>query len=348
MTPGLLAILGVTILGAASRDCPSPCKCYPEDADCSNKSLTFLRNAMFNWTGAERLSELSLENNQLTSFPAHIFDPLVGLKTLNLNHNQLQVLEVGVFSKLRNLKFLDMKDNHLTTLPVGLFDFQNKLISLDLRNNLLTTLDVNAVSSLLSLDVFAIKGNPLICDCTLQPVVHWSLVILENNDAVCRSPPQYRGLSWYVLTGVLCSAVSTTVNTTPSTDSLTAIDLEMSTSFDDNSTELSSYNDTQKENDHVNVFSGGSIIVVAVSLLCIIVFAVALVLIFWYRRLSARVTNSSVPNSEQDKGLEEFYDDINIEGHYEYSQIGNKEGKSCTIDSDHDTVRYVLRPCSNV
>jgi hypothetical protein len=303
---------------------------------------------MFNWTGAERLSELSLQNNQLTSLPAHIFDPLRGLKTLNLNHNQLQVLEVDVFSRLRNLKFLDMKDNHLSTLPVGLFAFQNKLVSLDLRNNLLTTLDVEVISSLMSLDSLAIKGNPLTCDCRLQPVVIWSFGILENNDAVCRYPPQYRGLAWYVLTGVLCTAVPSTVNTSPATGSSTDTDLEMSTSVTYNSTEVLSPNGTQNNMQHVSFSSADIITVAAVGLLCVLVLAVTSVFVFWYRRLKTRAISSAAPSSEQDKGLGQLYDDTGAKGLHGYSQIGKKEGKRCIIDSEYDTVRYVSGPCPTV
>jgi Leucine-rich repeat (LRR) protein len=232
---------------------------------------------MFNWTGAEELPELTLENNQLALLPAHVFDPLWGLKTLNLNHNLLKVLEVGVFSKLKNLRFLDMKDNQLATLPIGLFDYQNKLIYLDVRNNLLSTLDVETMYSMFSLNTLSIKGNPLKCDCMLQPVVIWSAGSLESTDAECHFPPEYMNLNWYVLTSVLC----TILPSTPSEDT-TDIGVEMSTSVVDYYTEVLSTTGAGPGNmQHgVNSVTVSSITVSALGFLCLLVLTVTLVFVF--------------------------------------------------------------------
>jgi hypothetical protein len=243
---------------------------------------------MFNWTGAEQLPELSLENNRLTSLPAHIFDPLWGLKTLNLNHNQLQVLEASLFSKLRYLKFLDLKGNQLSTLPVGLFASQNELIYLDLRNNLLSTLDIKVMTPMLSLKTLYISENPLDCDCRLQPVVIWSSGILEITDAECRFPPQYQGRSWNVLTNVECRTQLSTVIVTPSTDTTPDIDIHLSTSFTDKYTEVSSTNSTQPGNvrHDVNLYPINVVHVVALAVLCLVLI-VAVVFVFWYNKLKA-------------------------------------------------------------
>jgi Leucine-rich repeat (LRR) protein len=200
----------------------------------------------------------------------------LGLKTLNLNHNQLRVLEVGVFSKLKNLKFLDMKDNQLATLPIGLFDYQNKLISLDVRNNLLSTLDVETVSSLFDLNSLSIKGNPLKCDCRLQPVVIWSSGNVDNTDAECHFPPEYLNLSWYVLTSALC-----TVLPSPS-ENVTDICIEMSTSVVDNYYEVLSTNGAGRGNmQHgFNSFSGDNITVAILVFFSLLVLTVPLVFVF--------------------------------------------------------------------
>lgn len=280
-TPKSLAIVAVAILGAASRDCPSPCNCYSESVDCSNRGLIHLQNHMFNWTGAQKLPELTLENNHLTSLPAHIFDPLWGLKTLNLNHNLLRLLEVGVFSKLRDLRFLDMKDNQLATLPIGLFDYQNKLISLDVRNNLLSTLDVEAMFSMFSLNTLSIKGNPLKCDCRLQPVVIWSSGNIENTDAECHFPPEYLNLNWYVLTSALCTVLPSTVSSTPS-ENVTDISIEMSTSVVDNYSGILSTTGTGPGNmqHSFDSFSGSNVTVAVLGFLSLLVLTVTLVFVF--------------------------------------------------------------------
>jgi hypothetical protein len=220
--------------------------------DCSHKNLTYIQENMFNWTGAERLPELSLENNRLTSLPANIFDPLWGLKTLNLNHNQLQILEVSQFSKLKHLKFLDMRGNMLSILPVGLFAFQSELISLDLSDNLLSTLDVKVMTPLMNLNTLNFSGNPLDCDCRLQPVVIWSSDKLENTDAKCRSPTQFKDLSWYAVTDVKCPSPLSTVIIPPSTDTTPAFDIHQSTAVTKKYTKVPSGNSMQYDSDWSN------------------------------------------------------------------------------------------------
>jgi Leucine-rich repeat (LRR) protein len=265
--PGFLAILIVTVPGATSLDCPSPCRCYNEFVDCSHKNLTYIQENMFNWTGAERLPELSLENNRLTSLPPNIFDPLWGLKTLNLNHNQLQILEVSLFSKLKHLKFLDMRGNMLSTIPDGLFAFQNELISLDLSNNLLSTLDVKVMTPLLNLNTLNISGNPLDCDCRLQPVVIWSSGNLENTDAKCRSPIQFKDLSWYAVTNVKCPSPMSTVIIPPSTDTTPAFEIHQSTSVTKKYTEVPSGNSKQPG----NVWSNFDLYPIVIALIVILI-----------------------------------------------------------------------------
>ena len=216
--PGFLAILIMTVPGTTSWECPSRCRCQDEVVDCSHKGLTDVQENMFKQRGAECLPHMRLDNNLLTSLPAHIFDPLWKLEILNLNHNQLQVLEVSLFSRLRHLKLLDMRGNQLSTLPVGLFAVQSELISLDLRDNSLSTLDVNVMTPMLKLETLSIGGNPLNCDCSLQPVVKWSSDMLKNSDATCHLPHQYKDRSWYAVADDECASPPPAVTISLSTD----------------------------------------------------------------------------------------------------------------------------------
>lgn len=188
--------------------------------DCSYKNLPHIDENMFNRTGAERIPGLNLENNQLTSLPDHIFDPFLGLKSLNLNHNRLRVLPVSLFSNLKYLEFLDMKGNLLSTLPVGLFAVQNELLSLDLSDNHFSTLDVKVITPLMNLKTLFFSGNPLVCDCRLQPVVMWDSVKLNNTVAICHSPPLYKDHSWYTVKSIECPSLLSAVTTIDSTPDL--------------------------------------------------------------------------------------------------------------------------------
>jgi Leucine-rich repeat (LRR) protein len=273
----------MTVPGATSLDCPSPCRCYNDSVDCGHKNLTYIQENMFNWTGAERLPELSLENNRLTSLPANIFDPLWGLKTLNLNHNQLQILEVSLFSNLKHLQFLDMRGNKLSTLPVGLFTFQNKLISLDLSDNLLSTLDVNVMTPLLKLDALNISVNPLDCDCRLQPVVIWSTSNVSNTEAKCRSPTQFKDLSWYVVTNLKCPSPLSTVIIPPSTDTTPAVEILQSTSVTKKYNKVPSGNSMHLGSDF-DLFPV-SIALIAILIILSLVLIGTMIFIYCYKKL---------------------------------------------------------------
>jgi hypothetical protein len=248
---------------------------------------------MFNWTGAERIPKLSLENNRLTSLPANIFDPLWGLKTLNLTHNQLQVLEVSLFSKLKHLKFLDMKGNLLSTLPVGLFAIQNELFSLDLSDNRLSTLDVKVMDPLLNLSTLHISGNPLDCDCRLQPVVIWSSGTHKNTDAKCRTPPQYKDLSWYELTNLDCSGPLPTIITTPSTDTTPDFEIHRSASVTKKYPEVSSTKNKQPGSVRrdFDLFPLSMALIVVLIILCLVLIG-TMVFMYCYKRLKRRNPHS--------------------------------------------------------
>jgi hypothetical protein len=265
---------------------------------------------MFTWTGAERLPELRLKNNQLTSLPANIFDPLWGLQTLNLNHNQLQVLAVSLFSKLKQLKFLDMKGNLLSTLPVGLFAFQNELISLDLSDNLLSTLDVKVMAPLRNLKFLYISGNPLDCDCTLQPVVIWSSDRLENTDAKCRSPPEYKDLSWNEVENVECPSPLSSVISTPSTDTTPGYEIHRSTSVTKKYTDVSSVNSKQPGNvgRDFDLYPISIALIVVLIILSLVLIG-AMLFVYCYKRLR-RTFNTAAPTSEPENGLQPQCDDI--------------------------------------
>jgi Leucine-rich repeat (LRR) protein len=287
--PGFLAILIVTAPGASSWDCPSPCRCYEEAADCSHKNQSRIDENMFDRTGAERLAVLNLENNQLTSLPDHIFDPLWGLKSLNLNHNLLQVLGVSLFSKLKDLEFLDMKGNQLSSLPVGLFAFQKELVSLDLSDNLLSTLDIGVVTPLMNLNTLLIGGNRLVCDCRLKPVATWNNGKLNRTDAECHSPPQHNGHSWYMVTSIECPSPLSTPTIPPSIDMTPGPEIQQSTPVTRTRTEAPPARPSIRLGD-VNVYAI-SIVLIAVLIILTLVVIGTMVFIYCYKRLRGGSTH---------------------------------------------------------
>jgi Leucine-rich repeat (LRR) protein len=241
---------------------------------------------MFNRPGAERLAELRLNNNRLTSLAAQVFDPFLGLKTLNLSHNQLKVLEVSLFAKLMRLQFLDMKGNRLSTLPVGLFDSQKELISLDLGGNLLSTLDLKVMTPLISLTNLNISGNPLDCDCNLKPVVAWGSVNGVSTNGKCRSPSEYKDRNWHELENVECTSPQSTDITTPSTDTTPGFKTPRLTSTTRKPAVVTSPSNNHRgymRND-IDLYPLSILLIVVLVILSLVVIG-ALVFTTWYKRM---------------------------------------------------------------
>ena len=63
------------------------------------------------------LSQLHLENMNLTELPAGVFDGLEDLRELHLQGNRLRTLPKNVFRNLRGLRYLYLQNNGLEELP---------------------------------------------------------------------------------------------------------------------------------------------------------------------------------------------------------------------------------------
>ena len=68
------------------------------------------------------LTRLLLNNNQLESLSASIFDKLVNLQRLYLYSNQLKILPARIFDKLVNLQRLNLSNNQFGSLPENILD----------------------------------------------------------------------------------------------------------------------------------------------------------------------------------------------------------------------------------
>ena len=125
----------------------------------NNNQLTSLPAGVFD--GLSSVMVLGLSGNQLTSLPVGAFDELSALTNLVLNNNQLTSLSVGVFDGLSSLTYLQLQNNQLTSLPADVFDGLSSLIDLHLQNNQLTSLSVGAFNGLSSLTQLLLNNNQL-------------------------------------------------------------------------------------------------------------------------------------------------------------------------------------------
>ena len=102
-----------------------------------------------------------MQDNDLTTLPAGIFNELTSLTRLDLGVNDLSTLPVGIFDGLTSLTELDLGSNDLSTLPAGIFDELTSLTELDLGDNDLSLLPAGIFDELTSLTRLSLSSNDL-------------------------------------------------------------------------------------------------------------------------------------------------------------------------------------------
>ena len=107
------------------------------------------------------LTELKLDGNQLSALPDGLFDQLTNLTELALSNNQLSALPSGLFDQLTNLTVLTLNNNQLSALPDGLFDQLTNLTRLYLNSNQLSALPDGLFDRLANLTLLNLFDNPL-------------------------------------------------------------------------------------------------------------------------------------------------------------------------------------------
>ena len=121
--------------------------------------ITDLKSGDFD--GLTNLTELRLDDNQLSALPENIFDQLTNLTVLNLSGNQLNALPDGLFDQLTNLTRLALSNNQLSALPENIFDQLTNLTLLTLNSNQLSALPDGLFDQLTNLIRLYLNSNQL-------------------------------------------------------------------------------------------------------------------------------------------------------------------------------------------
>ena len=128
--------------------------------DLSGRSITSLQSGDF--TGLSSVIRIDLTDNQLSSLPEDIFQPIrTHLDRIILTNNQLTSLPENLFNRLIVLEYVDFDGNQLgPSLPVNLFaGQQTSIYSIKLRNNQLTSLPVGFFNGLRQFRWIYLSGN---------------------------------------------------------------------------------------------------------------------------------------------------------------------------------------------
>ncbi|EYC36937.1 hypothetical protein Y032_0842g2635 [Ancylostoma ceylanicum] len=140
----------------------------------------------------------------------------VELAELKLSGNEIEQLHKDSFCKVLGLRRLDLSNNNLTAFEVAP-NCLRSLEALDLSGNLFTNIPITLWDSLESLSTLDISGNPLHCDCSLQP---FSVIakqekysFLNQGKTVCATPQNRAGQNLFELKEDLCRSSSWGVGT---------------------------------------------------------------------------------------------------------------------------------------
>ncbi|ETN76732.1 leucine Rich repeat-containing domain protein [Necator americanus] len=133
--------------------------------------------------GFVELAELKMSNNEIQTLHKDSFCKVIGLRRLDLSNNNISAFEVAP-NCLRSLEALDLSRNQFTSIPASLWDSLESLSTLD------------------------ISGNPLHCDCALQPFSNIArqekYSFLNQGKTICASPPNRAGQNLFELKEDLC------------------------------------------------------------------------------------------------------------------------------------------------
>uniref|UniRef100_W8AM31 Protein toll n=1 Tax=Ceratitis capitata TaxID=7213 RepID=W8AM31_CERCA len=127
---------------------------------------------------SNRLANLTLKENMLTTLPEHLFRDQSELYDLDLTNNRLQTLPDGLFQNLKKLVELKLSHNQLREISSELF---NPLISLELLhldNNNILNINIQAFRDTGSLKFLDLENNQIDLAeahaAILEPSAHFS------------------------------------------------------------------------------------------------------------------------------------------------------------------------------
>jgi len=193
---------------AKPSSCPKPCKCTEGIVDCRNRGLSAIPAEL-----PVDMTEIRLEQNQITEVPARAFLPYPRLRRIDLSNNEIRSIAADAFRNLKSLTSLVLYGNKITSLQSRLFEgltsLQLLLINankiecikadtfasltslnlLSLYDNSIKSLPNGTFSGMTSLQTLHLARNPFYCDCSASWLVEWMTQFpVETSGVRCEEP----------------------------------------------------------------------------------------------------------------------------------------------------------------
>ncbi|XP_017583853.1 PREDICTED: leucine-rich repeat-containing protein 19 [Corvus brachyrhynchos] len=135
------------------------------------------------------LTELHLNENNITVLCNNSFYNLKKLITLDISNNSISTVHKAAFAGLKQLSVLNLSYNMIAQLDSDTFTFLESLTVLNLQYNFLKYFHIKSSFKLIKI---VLAGNPWICSCDLLDLQIWltaSNVTLENeSNTTCTLP----------------------------------------------------------------------------------------------------------------------------------------------------------------
>ena len=146
---------------------------------------------------------LDLTSNSLNEEKTDNFDGFLNVSELVLVDNLFTRLSRQIFQHMPLLDILDLSDNQIRTIATDTFYATSSIRSIRLKNSVISTLDYAILAPLLDLQLFALDGNPLDCDCDTFWVARFhdefGKLFESGTDANCIAPVENIGDKVYEL-----------------------------------------------------------------------------------------------------------------------------------------------------
>lgn len=114
-----------------------------------------------NFTLADQVQSLFLNNNSMTTPRADTFDGMSKLRLLDLSNNRILNISSKLFSSLTSLRFCYLQHNSITHVAVNAFHSCNLLQTINLSFNFLASLSNSTFDGLSELYDLSLSSNPL-------------------------------------------------------------------------------------------------------------------------------------------------------------------------------------------
>lgn len=126
----------------------------------NHNKISSINNKTF--IGLVSLTILNLRGNYLEDLPDRLFAALPKLEELDLGENRISRIDPAAFQGLARLRVLYLDDNQLRTVPTPSFKFLGNLAEMRIGLNAFTTLDNDCFAGLDLLSVLDLTGAALI------------------------------------------------------------------------------------------------------------------------------------------------------------------------------------------